>query len=297
MKIEKINITDIENISEEKSLWVSKRFSIWIFFWVIFLLFIWIIWFFWVENFWNIHWIWASILDSTSLEEIEVLHWSSVEIWENLKNSSYLNNFYIFLLILFFAIYTLYIFAKMELQKFWEQNWAQKDFVTRNFPSIYILETMTMLYVISFVVLSFYLIQQIDFKIAFETINSSLQSVANFALFWWSLSSLFYFLHKIRPWKFMEWQDYWPDIKVDFDINRVLKYLSFPFMSAWMWVVSYLIVMWIWDIFWIDFLKNPSEYFIILLATMAWYFCDAFVIFFHSIFKSIEKFLHKKIAK
>jgi len=289
--VKKINISDIDTISEKESLWVSKKFSLWIFLWVIFILWIWI---FWIENFQNISWFWANVLDKNIWEN---LHWS-LDIIKNIspENSNPLKKIYYFLWILFFAIYILYVFAKMELQKFWEQNWSQKDFATRNFPSIYILETMTMLYVIVFLVLSFYLIQQIDFVNSFKTLNSSLETVANFALFWWSLSSLFFFLHKVRPWKFVEWEEVW-DKRIDFDVNRVLKYLSFPFMSAWMWVVSYLIVMWIWDVFWIESLHNPSEYFIILLATMAWYFCDAFVIFFHSIFKAIEWNLQKKISK
>lgn len=286
--VKKIKFSDIEKISEKKSFWVSKKFSLWIFFWLIF---IFTISFFWFENFSQSS---ANILNQ---EIWENLHWS-LDLIENIssENSNPLQKIYYFLWILFFVIYTLYVFAKMELQKFWEQNLAQRDFATKNFPSIYILETMTMLYVIVFTVLSFYLIQQIDFENAFKTLNSSLQTVANFALFWWSLSSLFFFLHKVRPWKFVEWEDF-RDKKVDFDVNRVLKYLSFPFMSAWMWVVSYLIVMWIWDFFWIESLQAPSEYFIILLATMAWYFCDAFVIFFHLIFKAIEWNLHKKISK
>lgn len=284
----KIKISDIEKISEKKSLWVSKKFSLLIFFWVIFFL---VIWFLWFENFSQTS---ANILNP---EIWENLHWSA-DLIKNIssENLDYLKRIYYFLWILFFAIYILYIFAKMELQKFWEQWSDQKNFATKNFPSIYILETMTMLYVIVFLVLSFYLIQQIDFQNAFKTLNSSFQTVANFALFWWSLSSLFFFLHKVRPWKFVEWEEL-PDKKVDFDVNRVLKYLAFPFMSAWMWVVSYLIVMWIWDIFWIESLKDLSEYFMILLATMAWYFCDAFVIFFHSIFKGIESNIQKKISK
>lgn len=285
--IKKVDISDIENISEKKSLWVSKKFSLWIFFWI---LFIWAISFIWVDNF---SWASANILSTW-----ENLHWSP-DLVDNISNlnSDIVNSIYLFLAVLFFTIYILYVFAKMELQRFWEQNIWQKDFATRNFPSIYILETMTMLYVLTFVVLSFYLIQQINFETAFDTFNSSIKYVANFALFWWSLSSLFFFLYKVRPWKFdVNWEES-SDKKLDFDINRVLKYLSFPFMSAWMWVVSFLIIMWTWDILWIDSLKDPSWYFIILLAVMAWYFCDAFVMFFHSIFKAIESALNKRISK
>lgn len=291
--INKINISDIENIwnkiEKKEFSWVSKKFSILVYLWIFLILFILIISFFQFDLTW-----FSANLMNTTLQNW--FHWT----WETLKNSvktNYLNIFYLYLLVLFFAIYTLYIFAKMELQKFWRQNWEQKDFATNNFPSIYILETTTMLYTISFVILSFYLIQQIDFETAFKTMNSSLQIVANFALFWGSLSSLFYFLHKVRPGKFENWIENSKERKIDFDINRVLKYLSFPFMSAWMWVISYLIIIWSWEILWIEGLKNPWNNFLILFAVIAWYFCDAFVIFFHSIFKSIEKVLNKKISK
>jgi len=303
MKIRKINFSDIEDISEKKSFGVSKKFSIWIFLWAFWIFFILAIWFF--INLWNPSWISANLIweNLNNLSDLSGFHWSS-EIWKNIIENNYKNfwsdifsKIYIFLTFLFWAIYVLYIFAKIELQKFWEQWISQWNFATKNFPSIYILETMTMLYVIIFVVLWFLLIQQIDFTIAFKTMNSAIETSAIFSLFWWALSSLFYFLHKVRPWKFDEnWKE-WEERKVDFDINRVLKYLSFPFMSAWMWVISYLIIMWIWDIFWIDVLKNPSENFVILLALMAWYFCDAFVIFFHSIFKWVEEILNKKINK
>lgn len=274
-----VDISEIEKISEKKSFWVSQKFSVSVIFWVFVF---WTISVFWVENFW----IWAS------LTNVESLHWSA----EIVQNFDLFKNFYIFLFILFFAIYTLYIFAKIELQKFWSKNWWQTDFALHNFPSIYILETMTMLYVIMFVILSFNLILKIDFENAFKTMNSAISTVALFALFWGALSSLFYFLHKVRPWKFQDWEQE-KYKKIDFDINRVLKYLAFPFISAWMWVISYLISMWIWEIFWIEALKAPNENFLILFAVMTWYFCDAFVIFFHSIFKSIEKVLNKKISK
>jgi hypothetical protein len=286
-KIGKVNISDIESISEKKSLWVSQKFSLWIFFWVISIL---IIWFFWIENIW---WLSASLSDWVDWID---LHWSAnwlISIGENV-----FSKIFWFLLILFFAIYILYIFAKIEWQKFWEDfSCDQKAFAARNFPSIYVLETLTMLYVITFVLVSFFIIKNINFELAFKSLNSSIEVSAIFALFWWGLSSLFYFLNKVRPWKFEEWKIQKKEVKIDFDINRVLKYLSFPFMSAWMWVVSFLIIMWIWDILWVDSLKEPSEYFIILLATWAWYFCDAFVILFHSVFKSIEAFLNKKISK
>ncbi|MCD5382680.1 hypothetical protein LR002_00985, partial [Candidatus Gracilibacteria bacterium] len=142
-----VDISEIEKISEKKSFWVSQKFSVSVIFGVFVFGTISV---FGVENFGI----------GASLTNVESLHGSA----EIVQNFDLFKNFYIFLFILFFAIYALYIFAKIELQKFGSKNGGQTDFALHNFPSIYILETMTMLYVIMFVILSFNLILKIDFE-------------------------------------------------------------------------------------------------------------------------------------
>ncbi len=181
---------------------------------------------------------------------------------------------------LFFIMYVLYIFAKLEGQ---DEEGFQKNarsYADSHFPSLVFMETSAMLYMITIILAALIFIAkfQVIFGVArIDQLDNHFVLTALcvvFAVLGGTLAQLYYFLNKVQPEKVSE--DEAPrrrHVTLEFDINRVPRYLAFPFLSAGMGMLAYILTKGVLMEF-----ATPPFWALMFLAIVAGFFSDLFVI-------------------
>jgi hypothetical protein len=198
----------------------------------------------------------------------------------------------------FMSIFVLYVFTKVEGQRHGDTYYKNtKSFIYRFFPNVFVLEAVIMLYVLLIIITAIVFISKLKYAGIIEGgINNDnyiiLSSLA-FAILGGALSQLYYFLNKVRPEELtlQNASDSSPKKKrevLEFDVNRVLRYLSFPFMSAGMGIMAYTLIKGAGAIVKMDALMSPPFWFLMLTAFVAGYFSDLFIIQFQKVINKIE---------
>ena len=199
---------------------------------------------------------------------------------------------------LFAAIFILYVLAKVEGQQHGSAFYRNSGkYAYKNFPSIVVLEPATMLYVILVIMASILFITKLHYESIMDTTlaaneNIILVSCAAFAILGGALANLYYFLNKETP---EESQDGTSEKDaLEFDLNRILRYLTFPFMSAGMGIVAYVLVKGSGAMLGIEAFQSPSFWVIMFMAIVSGYFSKLFLSMFHMLVISMNKKILEK---
>ncbi len=198
----------------------------------------------------------------------------------------------IFTMCLFIGIFILYILAKTEGQKhgnYFHNN--SRTYAYRNFPSIFVIEASTMMYVVFVLLTAILFITKLKYdSIIFSSDeNVILLAASGFAVLGGALSHLYYFLNKVTPEQLDdEGVNLNKNKSIEFDVNRVLRYLSFPFMSAGMGIMAYVLVKGSGAMLGIQAFITPSFWILMLMALIAGYFSNLFIEMFHSIVQKMK---------
>lgn len=192
---------------------------------------------------------------------------------------------------IFFTIFVLYILAKIEGQKHGEPyHNNSKAFAYRYFPSVFIMEALTMLYVVLTVLAAILFIAQLRYGVITKEASENflILSSTAFAVLGGGLAQLYYFLNKVQPQDLTEGVHSSSKHASEFDINRTFRFLSFPFLSAGMGVLAYTLIKGTGSLLNMDGFENPSYWFLMFIALTSGYFCDLFILIFHRIVKRFE---------
>lgn len=197
----------------------------------------------------------------------------------------------------FMSIFILYVLTKVEGQRHGEDYYKNtKSFVYRFFPNVFVLEAVIMLYVLLIIITSIVFISKLKYSGIIEGggehDNYVILASLTFAILGGALSQLYYFLNKVKP---EELNDNLSESAskrkrevLEFDVNRVLRYLSFPFMSAGMGIMAYVLIKGAGSVIKMDALITPPFWFLMLIAFVAGYFSDLFIIQFQKMINRIE---------
>ena len=198
----------------------------------------------------------------------------------------------------FMSIFVLYIFTKVEGQRHGDTYYKNtRSFIYRFFPNVFVLEAVIMLYVLLIIITAIIFISKLKYSGMIEggldNENYIILSSLAFAILGGALSQLYYFLNKVKPEELtmQNTSDTSPKKKrevLEFDVNRVLRYLSFPFMSAGMGVMAYILIKGAGSVVKMDALMSPPFWFLMLTAFVAGYFSDLFIIQFQKVINTIE---------
>ena len=197
---------------------------------------------------------------------------------------------------IFLTIFTLYVFAKAEGQDHGDKFHKNAcKFAYQNFPSIVVIEALTMLYVMLITIACVLMIlkvsySDVDMLSAMETDVFNIMSSIIFAILGGAMSQLYYFLNKVRPEDVLEEREKGTQARevLEFDVNRTLRYLSFPIMSAGMGIMAYTLIKGAGLILGIAAFQNPSYWAIVFVALTAGYFSELFTVMFQKIINRME---------
>ncbi|MBT4937000.1 hypothetical protein HON22_03695 [Candidatus Peregrinibacteria bacterium] len=199
---------------------------------------------------------------------------------------------------IFMSIFVLYVLTKAEGQRHGADYYKNtKSFIYRFFPNVFVLESVIMLYVLLIIITAIIFISKLKYSGIIsgggEHDNYVILASIAFSILGGALSQLYYFLNKVKPEELKD-QDISGKASIrkrevlEFDVNRVLRYLSFPFMSAGMGIMAYILIKGAGSVIKMDALITPPFWFLMLIAFVAGYFSDLFIIQFQKMINRIE---------